>query len=456
VQKFDVIVIGSGSGLDVANAAAASDLRVALVEKGPLGGTCLNRGCIPSKIIIHSADIAMAIRRAADFGLHVKGLEVDFAAITARASRLVDEDSEGIEHALTHHVKNPRLIKGEATFIGKKTLRVSGQELKADRILIATGTRPHVPDIPGLREAGYITSDEALRLQVQPKELIILGGGYIAAELGHFFGALGTHVTVVHRRAVLLRQEDTEVAEKFTEVFARYYTVLTDSLPVEVRREGDRLVLTVENRLSGQRSEVAGDTLLVATGRTPNTDMLNLDATGVKVDDKGFVRVKETLETDVKGIYALGDVVGRYLYKHNANHEAQYAYWNMVLGREIPVDYSVMPHAVFSYPQVAGVGLTEQECQAQGIDYAVGRYEYADTGMGTALQERDGFVKVIARRSDGKILGCHIIGPEASTLIQEAVVAMKSGEGKIRNILNSIHVHPALPEVLARAAAALQ
>ncbi len=456
MKKYDVIVIGSGSGLDVANAAAASDMRVALIEKGRLGGTCLNRGCIPSKIIIHSADIAMAIRRAADFGIHVSGVEIDFASIIARASRLVDEDSENIEHALSHHVENPHFIKGEATFIGKKALRVGQKEVKADKILIATGARPHIPDIPGLWESGYITSDEALRLQVQPKELVILGGGYIAAELGHFFGALGTRVTVVHRRPVLLRHEDGEVAAKFTEVFGRHHTVITNASPVQVRREGDRIAVTIEERPSGQKSEVSGDALLVATGRTPNTDMLNLKATGVKANEKGFVEVSETLETDVKGIYALGDVVGRYLYKHNANHEAQYAYWNMVLGHEVPVDYSVMPHAVFSYPQVAGVGLTEEDCKERGLDYAVGRYDYADTGMGSALQETDGFVKIIVQRSDGKILGCHIIGPEASTLIQEAVVAMKSDEGKVRNILNAIHVHPALPEVLARAASALQ
>ena len=456
MQKFDLIVIGSGSGLDVANGAAASGWSVCLVENGPLGGTCLNRGCIPSKILVHSADVAMAIRRASEFGLRVADMEVDFASIVSRASDSVDEDSAGIEHALSHHVDNPRLIKGEARFIGKKRLRVGDEEVQGDRILIASGTRPQVPDIPGLAEAGFATSDEALRRQEQPTGLVILGGGYIAAELGHFFGALGTQVTVIHRHPILLRREDEEIAAKFTEVFGRHHVVLTNALPVGVRRDSGLVAVTVEDRDTGARSLVSGDTLLVATGRVPNTDILNLESTGVRVNDRGFVQVDDFLETDVKGIFALGDVVGRYLYKHNANHEAQYAYWNMVLGHRVPVDYSAMPHAVFSYPQVAGVGLTEQECAEKGFDYAVGRYNYADTAMGQAMREEDGLVKIIAHRSNGKILGCHIVGPEASILIQEAVVAMRCGEGTVDNITNAIHVHPALPEVLARAASNLQ
>ena len=455
MEKYDLIVIGSGSGLDVANVAAASDMDVCIIEKGALGGTCLNRGCIPSKIIIHSADLAMNIRRAADFGIHVSGIEVDFASIIARASRIVDQDSAGIEDALLHHVENPHLIQGEAQFMSEKTLRVGDRTLKADKILIASGTRPQVPDIPGLSDSGFITSDEALRLQKQPAELIILGGGFIAAELGHFFGALGTRVRVIHRRPLLLRHEDEEVAAKFTEVFGRHHDVITNVTPVQVGRSGDRFVVTTEDNRTGERLDIDGDTLLVATGRVPNTDMLNLGSTGVKVNDQGFVRVDEYLETDTKGIYALGDVVGRYLYKHNANHEAQYAYWNMVLGHRVPVDYSAMPHAVFSYPQVASVGLTEQQCVARKIAYSAGICRYADTGMGSALQEEDGFVKLLVEREDGKILGCHIIGPESPTLIQEAVVAMQSGKGTIGNILHPIHVHPALPEVLSRAASSL-
>lgn len=451
MREFDMIVIGSGSGLDVANAAAA-EMEVAIVEKGPLGGTCLNRGCIPSKILVHSADVAMAIHTAARFGIEVSDMKVDFERIVAHANDTVDADSHNIEHALSHEVKNPVLLKGEARFIGPKTLRVGQQEIRANMILIAAGGRPQVPDIPGLAESGFITSDEALRLRRLPKRLIILGGGYIAVELGHFFGALGSQVTVICRRPTLLAREDRAVAERFTEVFGRFHTVLTQTTATEVRRDGELIEVDTENVETGEKATLSGDALLVATGRTPNTDLLDLQATGVRTSEKGYIVVNEYMETNVKGIYALGDIVGRYLYKHNANQEAQYVYWNMVVGKRVPIDYTVMPHAVFSYPQVAGVGLTEEECQARGLKYGVGICDYSTTGMGLALQDEDSFAKLIVQRPDGKILGGHVVGPEASILIHEVVVAMKSGKGTISNILNAVHAHPALSEVISRAA----
>jgi mycothione reductase len=451
MREFDMIVIGSGSGLDVANAAAA-EMKVAIVEKGPLGGTCLNRGCIPSKILIHSADVAMAIHTAAQFGLEVPDMKVDFERIVAHANAAVDADSRNIEHALSHEVKNPLLIKDEARFIGPKTLRVGKQEIRANMILIAAGGRPQVPNIPGLAESGFITSDEALRLRRLPKHMIILGGGYIAVELGHFFGALGSQVTVACRRPTLLAREDHAIAERFTEVFGRLHTVLTETTVTAVRRDGESIEVVTENVKSGAKATLTGDALLVATGRTPNTDWLDLEATGVRTNESGHIVVNEYMETNVKGIYALGDIVGRYLYKHNANHEAQYVYWNMVVGKRVPIDYTAMPHAVFSYPQVAGVGLTEEECQAKGIKYGVGICDYSATGMGLALQDEDSFAKLIVQRSDGKILGGHIVGPQASILIHEVIVAMKSGKGTTSNILNAIHVHPALSEVISRAA----
>ena len=451
MREFDLIVIGTGSGLDVANAAAA-EMKVAIVEKGPLGGTCLNRGCIPSKILIHSADVAMTIHTAARFGIAVPDMTVDFERIVAHANEAVDTDSRNIEHALRHEVKNPLLIKGAARFVGPKTIQVGKHELQANLILIAAGGRPQTPDIPGLVESGFITSDEALRLRRLPRRLVILGGGYVAAELGHFFGALGSQVTVICRRRNLLAREDGAVARRFTEVVGRLHTVLTETAVTQVRRDGDQVEVTVEGIQSGEKRTLNGDVLLVATGRTPNSDLLNLEATGVRTDDQGHIGVNEYMETNVKGIYALGDIVGRYLYKHNANHEAQYVYWNMIVGKRVPIDYTAMPHAVFSYPQVAGVGLTEEECQARGIKYAVGICEYNTTGMGLALQEEDGFAKLIVQRADGKILGGHVVGPEAAILIHEVIVAMKAAKGTISNILNAIHVHPALSEVISRAA----
>ncbi len=455
VQRFDLVVIGSGSGLDVANALASRGMAVAIVEKGPLGGTCLNRGCIPSKMLLHSADLAEAIRTADQFGIRVKGYDVDFPAIVRRVTETVDKDSANIEEAF-RSIENPKLFKGSARFVGMKTLEVAGETLRADRILIASGGRPLIPDIPGLREAAYITSDEALRLTKQPRELTILGGGYIAVELAHFFGALGTRVHIVQRHSVLIPREDEEVARRFTEIFRGKHDVLTNHDAVRVAKEGGEFRVRVRSQRGGEERVLNSDTLLVAVGRTPNSDLLDVAKTGVKTDAKGFVVTDEFLRTNVPGIYALGDAVGHFLFKHSANLEAQYDYYNLLdPDNPIPVDYTAMPHAIFTSPQIAGVGKTEQELKAAKVPYQVGRYEYINTAMGEALEDRTGFVKILVAPDTGKILGCHILGTDASTLIHEVLVAMRSGNGTVANLTRTVHIHPALSEVVQRAAASL-
>ena len=251
VQRFDLIVIGSGSGLDVANAIASRGMAVAIVEKGPLGGTCLNRGCIPSKMLLHSADLVEAIRTADQFGIRVKGYDVDFPAIVRRVTETVDRDSANIERAF-QSIENPKLFKGAGRFVGMKTLEVAGETLQADRILIASGGRPLIPEIPGLRESGFITSDEALRLTKQPKELTILGGGYVAVELAHFFGALGTRVHIVQRHAVLVPREDEEVSQRFTEIFRGKHDVLTEYDATRVAAEAGKFQVTVRSKRGGE------------------------------------------------------------------------------------------------------------------------------------------------------------------------------------------------------------
>ena len=456
VQRFDLIVIGSGSGLDVANALASRGLSVAIVEQGPLGGTCLNRGCIPSKMLLHSADLAEALRTADQFGIHVKGYDIDFPAIVRRVTETVDKDSANIEQAF-RTIENPKLFKGRGRFVGLKTLQVAGETLQAERVLIASGGRPLIPDIPGLRETGFITSDEALRLTKQPKELTILGGGYIAVELAHFFGSLGTRVHIVQRHPVLVPREDEEVARRFTEVFRGKHDVLTDHDAVRVAKAADRFQVTVRSQRNGEEKLLSSDTLLVAVGRTPNSDLLDVAKTGVKTDPKGFVVTDEFLRTNIPGIYALGDAVGHFLFKHSANLEAQYDYYNLLDPENpIAVDYTAMPHAIFSSPQIAGVGKTEQELKAAKTPYRVGRYNYIDTAMGEALEDRTGFVKLLVAPETGKILGGHILGTDASTLIHEVLVAMRSGNGTVSNLTRTVHIHPALSEVVQRAASNLE
>lgn len=452
MQEFDLIVIGSGSGLDVANAAAQEGLRVAVIEKDRMGGTCLNRGCIPSKLLIHSADVAETIKGAAQFGINVNnGFSVDFEKIVSRTNHIIDSDSDGIRKAFSE-IDNPKLFPAKCSFVGEKTLSVGSETIKADKILIASGTRPAIPKIAGLEGTGFLTSDEALRLKKQPRVLTIIGGGYIATELAHFFGSLGTKINIVQRRNVLVPDEDEEISTKFTEVFSKKYSVYLGYDTESVSKSGDTFKVSAKNRMD-KKIELESDQLLVATGRTPNSDTLDLEKTGVKTDSVGFITVDEHLETNVKGIFALGDAVGRYLFKHAANHEAQYAYYNLLHEKKIPVDYAAMPHAIFSSPQVAGAGYTEQELKAEKIPYTRAVYPYIKTAMGEAIEDRDGFVKLLASR-EGGILGCHIIGSHASILIHEVLIAMKLG-ADIHSLIRTIHIHPALSEVVARAASGL-
>ena len=448
MNSFDMIVIGSGSGLEVSSAAADRGLSVAVVESGPFGGTCLNRGCIPSKMLIHSADVMETIQRAQLFGIKAEVSAVDWEFIVRRASDTVDGDAQAVEEGNRQHAKIT-VFKDTTRFVDRKTLEVSGERISSETIVIAAGTRPRVPDVEGLADVPFITSDEALRLPRQPRKLIILGGGYIAAELAHFFGALGTEVTIVHRGPRLLRQEDDDVAARFTEVYERRFSLLLNTVVKRAQRNGDEIALEVET--DGRTEALNADALLLAVGRVPNTDLLEVAKTGVAVDGSGFVKTDEYLETDVPGVWALGDIVGRYLLKHSANLEAAYVANNVFNpDSKVAADYHAMPHAIFASPQVASVGLTERAARELGLPYVAGSYAYYDTAYGSSIEDKDGFVKALAHRETGEILGCHIIGSEASMLIQEVVNAMRM-RLPTDAITQSIYVHPALPEVVQRA-----
>jgi dihydrolipoamide dehydrogenase len=462
MNEFDFLVIGSGSGLEVANVAVNQGESVAVVEKGRLGGTCLNRGCIPSKQLLYHADVLETIEDAGEFGIEASVEDVAFADIVREVNEDVHGDADSIRRGLRSSDSHT-LYEGEARFVDDHTVEVSGGEndgarVRADTILVAAGTRPAIPPIDGIEDVDYLTSTEALQLETPPDRLVVVGGGYIAAELGHFFGAFGSEVSIVGRRPNLLPSADEEVAEAFTERYAERFDVHTGFEVTGVSQSGGEL--TVAGREyeygedaglvdDGERVSVTGDELLVAAGRRPNTDTLNLDATNVETDDRGFVETDEYLRTDADGVWALGDIVGEYLLKHSANHEAQAVARNLYGPDLEPVDYSAMPFAVFASPEVAGVGAREADLRPTDREYATNTYRFEDTARGDAMHA-EGFVKAIVGL-DGEILGCHVVGPDASTLVQEAVVAMKAGSGTVRDIRESIHVHPALPEVVQRA-----
>ncbi len=444
VKTFDLIIIGSGSGLND----IPDGWKVAIVEKSKFGGTCLTRGCIPSKIIIHSADVAETIRASSKFGVNATINGVKFGEITSRASTLVDNNSRKIEKNLSNS-DDITVFKGEGKFIDKRTIKINKEIITSKKIIIAVGARPSIPNIPGLKDVKYITSNEALRLKKQPQTLTIIGGGYIATELAHFYGGLGTKINIIERGKTLISREDKDVANEFTKLFKKKYNVLTEHAILSVSQKGHEFAVELKNA-KGKTKIIKSDQLLVAAGVVPNSDTLSLQNTGIATDKHGFIEVDDYLETSVKGIWALGDVIGTFMLKHSANYEADIVYQNAILGKNTKRDYRAMPHAIFSSPQIAGVGLTEQELQENKMDYAKGTYKYIKTGMGLAMQEEEGFVKILVNPRTRKILGCHILGSDASILIHEVLVAMRNNL-PVDALSETIHIHPALSEVVQRA-----
>lgn len=447
-KRFDAIVIGAGSGLIISSELARRGFKVALVEQDAFGGTCLNRGCIPSKMLLRSADVMDEIKRAQMLGINARVISIDWKKIMNRVNSFVDAEARELEKS-NKADKNIKVYKATARFVGKKKLKVENDIITADKIFICAGTRPSIPQIPGLDSVNYITSDEALRLKRQPESMIIIGGGYIAAELAHFFSSLGTKVTILQRSSWLVTAEDSEIAQAFTRIYARKHDVVLNASVNRVFKQGKKIA--VEYSVGKQKRVVSGEQLLVATGRVPNTDILDVEKTGISTYKNGFITTNSFMETNVPGIWAIGDIAGVFLFKHSANLEAAHAVFNALNPKQkMPVPYDAMPHAIFSSPQIAGVGMTEDELKEKKIPYVVGKYKYYDTAYGKSIEDRDGFVKVLADPKTRQILGCHILGSDASILIHEVVVAMKAKLG-VNGILQAVHVHPALPEVVQRA-----
>jgi len=443
MEEYDLIVIGAGSGLDVASAMNSKGEKVALIEPGPLGGTCLNRGCIPSKMLIHRAQITSEIRESEKFGIKASVDDIDFQGIIEEVNENVSSDAEAIE-AGVENAENYELYRAGASFVDDKVIEVEGEELTADKILIAAGSRPFVPPVEGVEEVDYLTSKEALNLEESPDSMVIVGGGYIAAELAFFYSEMGTEITIVERGDKLLKREDKEVSEKFTELAKERYNVILEASAEELEQRDGEKVAHLDNG-----ETVSAEHLLMATGRKPNTDKLKLEEnTSINLTERGFIETDKGLNASVEGVYALGDIADNFMFKHSANYEAKIVYKNMA-GMDAEADFSATPHAVFTNPQIAGVGKTEQELEENKIEYRKSVYDYENTGMGQALKEEEGFVKVLAS-DNGEILGCHIIGPEASTLIHEVLPMMRMG-GSVQDIKDTIHIHPALNEVVGRA-----
>ena len=450
MEKFDVLVIGAGSGMIVAANAVANGLKTALVESGPIGGTCINRGYVPSKMLIYPADVASVIHEAEKLGIRATIDTIDFDGIMKRMHKLVAEDVERQTRAVE---EDPRIrwFKGKGEFVSDYTLKTGEDVVKADKVFIVSGARPDVPPLKGIENVSFLTSDTVLNLEALPKSMVVIGGGYIAAEYGHFFSSLGTKVITIQRSSRILPDEDPEVSQLLTEEMEKRMEIFTDYEAVEIMEKGNIKAVVARSLVSGQVKEFSGDAILIAAGRVPNSDILKPERTGVELDKMGFVRVNEFLETRKKNIFAFGDAIGKQMFKHVANYEAQVAWHNSMHDHKVKVDYSAAPHAVFTHPQVASVGMKEAEASQSGYNISVGRAFYKDTAQGAAMAETGGFVKVIVEQETGRILGAHIIGPFASMLIQEVINAMASGDGTFVPIFRGLHIHPSMAEVVQNA-----
>ncbi|MBP9854654.1 MAG: dihydrolipoyl dehydrogenase [Candidatus Omnitrophica bacterium] len=449
MKNYDVIVIGSGGGSKITSPAARLGLKVAVIEKDQLGGTCLNRGCIPSKMLIHPADIAQEIREANKFDIkNNPNFTVDFTRLIQRISKTVDQDSLSI---MNGYKQNPNIsyYRGTATFVSNKVIKVGQETLTADKIFIGVGARPTIPDIDGLIGTPFMTSTEALRSTSLPKKLVVIGAGYIGVELGHAYGALGSEVHFLVR-SYFLRAEDFEVANEFTRVFSTKYPCHFKAVPKKINYNNGQFRISFTQ--DDQTKTIMADALLVAVGITPNNDTLELQNTDIQLTNNGFIRVDDHLQTTVKGVYAMGDCVGNYFFRHSVNFEGEYLFESIFNNpHNQPIHYPPIPHAIFSNPQVAGVGKTEDELKANGVDYVVGKNPYAKSAMGMALLSDHGFCKILFCAQTKKILGAHIVGPEASNMIH-LLIAFMCKDGTLDDLLNMVYIHPALPEIVRNAA----
>ena len=463
MQHFDLVIIGTGSGNSIPSP-ELEHLNIAIVEDNLFGGTCLNVGCIPTKMFVHPAELADATRQGRALGVESELTAVDWPGMRERIFSRIDAiEAGGRAYRQGPECPNVSVFSGHGRFTGPRQLHVSlhdgGTEvLTADRFVLAAGSRAVVPPIDGLCEPGETfhatdtlhTSDTIMRIAELPKSIAILGGGFVAAEFAHIFASFGTQVTQIVRGPGLLRHLDSDVSELFTQQAAARYELLLETRLTHVAADGAGVVLGLEGP-RGAESATA-ELLLVATGRQPNTDTLNVAAAGIDVDSQGRVLVDEFQRTTAEGVFALGDISSAHQLKHVANYEARVVQHNLIHpAAMMGADRRFIPAAVFSDPQIASVGLTEDEAVSQGVPYVAKTQLYADIAAGWAREDAGHFLKVLADPATGKLLGAHVIGPDAATVIQPLIHAMSFGQRAHDVARGQYWIHPALSELVENA-----
>lgn len=484
MESYDLVVIGSGVGLNVLNTGLQLGIKCALVEDTKMGGTCLTRGCIPSKVLVHPADLIREAQHAKKVGIKFNIENIDWELIAERMWSQIDE-SKMMDQGLST-VPNLTMYKGIGEFIGEYEMKVKGTKnskelghFKAERFVIASGARSFIPPIQGIEDLNYITNENFFgdRFPKKPwNSLIIIGGGVIAAEFAHIFSAFGTEVTIVEMLPRLVVTEEPEISQFLEKNFSNYMKVLLNEKAVKAYKKKNQKVILVKNMQTGKEKEIMAEEILIAAGRRSNADLLSVENTGVETNERGWIKTNQYLETTKKNIWCIGDANGLYQFRHKANYESEIC-TNNIFGPEDQkrsVEYSAVPWAIFTYPQIGHVGMTQAEAIEKGYEIYVAMKNYSTVAKGFAMgfetgQEDDGFVKLIVDKSY-KILGAHVIGPHAALLVQPFVYLMNSGftcslpeykdkkdlpkvertcpeAGSFMPIYHSMVIHPSLNEV---------
>ncbi len=436
--------------MNVVDTALALGHRVAIVEEGPIGGTCLNRGCIPSKVLVHAADVIRETQMAARIGVHYKLDRVDFPFIKKRMWDIVLSGRREMEEAIKSSTEVDLYpLVGE--FIGDYTMKVGPETIRAPRIVLASGARAVVPDVPGLDKVKFYTYRTIFDVEQQPQSIVIMGGGYIGCEFAHFFSSIGTKVSLLGKNIDLLPHEEPEtsalVKKRLSEHCAVHTGVDTSKLSVE-GKDGN---VTVHLQDTQGEHSVEGQMLLVAAGVRSNSDWFKPERTGVKTDQSGWILVNDFLETSKPGIYSMGDALGKNMYRHTANYEASVVRNNLFGQQKVKADLHAIPHAVFTDPQVGAVGVTEEEAVKKGLKVMVGKAQMHETAMGFAYGDLDAFVKVVVEYPTRRVLGGTVVGPQASNLVQLLTLLMNSENETYMPLARAQIIHPTLSETLISA-----
>jgi pyruvate/2-oxoglutarate dehydrogenase complex dihydrolipoamide dehydrogenase (E3) component len=445
-MNYDAIIIGSGqAGNPLAFALADHGWTVALIEKSNLGGTCINTGCTPTKTMVHRAQVAHYARNAARWGVLAREVDVDLPKIIAQKNQVV-QGSRNSQQRNIDQRPNIRLYRGKAQFAGPHQIRVGEERLESQRIFINTGGRAAIPPIQGLDTVRYLTNESIMELTELPEHLVILGGGYIGLEFGQMFARFGSRVTVVHSSGQIVPREDPEVSAELQKALeSEGVHFLLSARTTRVETINRAIALTIEQ--GGGSSTVSGSHLLVATGRRPNTDDLALDKAGIETNNDGSIRVNSKLETNIPGVWALGDVKGGPAFTHISYNDFQIVYGNLIEGKNLTIDRRIVPYCVFTDPQLGGVGLTEKEARAQGYQLKIGKVPMSWVARARERDETAGLMKLIVDASNDRILGATILSTDGGETVHVLYTLMLA-DLPYTLLKGAVYIHPTLAEGL--------